>query len=91
MELQKRTELAATSVQTRNKKLTQVLQNSEYFVKSFQLLRNELGSSEKSFHQPAEEEMVKPDLYFTLLHLRMLHLVFDCLFHEGGLNGFPLR
>jgi len=59
MEVETRAELTVTSVQTRNKKLSQVLANRELFIKDLRDFKNELGSNERSFQESQEEDMVR--------------------------------
>ena len=58
MEVDTRAELTATSVQTRNKKLFQVLANRDLFIAALRDLQNELGQNERSFQESQEVDMV---------------------------------
>ena len=58
MEVDTRAELTATSVQTRNKKLSQVLANRDLFIGALRDLQNELGQNERSFQESQEVDMV---------------------------------
>jgi hypothetical protein len=50
--------LTATSVRTKNKKLGQVLENRDFFVKAFEDLSAEIGDSERSFQESNDEALV---------------------------------
>ena len=58
MEAQTRADLTATSVQTKNKKLLQILENREIFVQALNDLKQELGENNKSFHESTDAAMV---------------------------------
>ncbi len=58
METQTRADLTATSVQTKNKKLIQILENREIFVQALNDLKQEIGDTNKSFHESTDAAMV---------------------------------
>ena len=61
MEAQTRADMTATSVQTKNKKLFQILENREIFVQALNDLNQELGDNNKSFHELTDAAMVTFD------------------------------
>ena len=67
MEVDTRAELTATSVQTRNKKLSQVLANRDLFIGALRDLQNELGQNERSFQESQEVDMVISLLFDNFL------------------------
>ena len=62
MEAGVRAEMTSTSVKTKNKKLAQVLENRDIFIKAIDELRTEIGNDEKSFHENTDAALVN---YFT--------------------------
>ncbi len=58
MEAVVRAEMTSTSVKTRNKKLAQVLENRDIFIKAIDELRAEIGIEEKSFDVSADAALV---------------------------------
>ena len=64
MEAQTRADLAATSVQTRNKKLAQILENRDIFVQAFKDLRDEIGDGDKSFQESSDAALVNTYKHF---------------------------
>ena len=59
MEAGVRAEMTSTSVKTKNKKLAQVLENRDIFIKAIDELRTEIGNDEKSFHENTDAALVE--------------------------------
>jgi hypothetical protein len=65
MEAQTRADLTATSVQTKNKKLLQILESREFFVQSLNDLKQEIGDKSKSCHESTDAAMVSFETTFS--------------------------